>query len=968
MAKKVNNIPIDRNIIRVPLEEAMPDNYLPYAIEVAKDRALPDVRDGLKPVHRRILYGAYLLKAFPDRPYYKSARIVGDILGKFHPHGDSSVYDAMVILAQNFSTREPLIDGHGNWGSIDGDGAAAMRYTEARLAPIAMEMIRDIDKDTVDMVPNYSDSEMEPTVLPSRYPNLLVNGTFGIAVGLATNIPPHNLGEVTEGVLAYIDNPEITTEGLMEYIKGPDLPTGGVLIGKNSLKSAYATGEGKVTCRAKTSIETLENGRLGIVITEFPYRRNKSKLLQVISEMTADKKHAKVLEGITDIRDESDRNGIRAVIEFKKAFTEVEVEKVLKYLFKRTDLQCNISFNMVALANGKPETMGLKTIISHYVNHQKEIVTRRTKKELEIAEKRFHIVEGFIKAIDIMDEVIKTIRASKSKKDASENLINNFGFTEIQSGAILELMLYRLTGLEIKVFKKEYEELLKLIKKLKKILSEEKELLKVIKKELKEVTDKYKNDRRTKIIEDDSEAKIDVEELIVIEDVMVTLSKDGFIKRIPTKNYIRSNQDVNLIEYREGDKLKFLFESNTRDNILLFTNKGNMYQIKGINIPEGKWKDKGEKLDTLIKTINLDEEEILFVTSQTTFSPNKYVQFITDRGIIKKTSLDKFQTSYTKLQALKLKNEENVINVIVLNEEENKEFLKVKTKLGLEFNLELKEIIETPRNVLGSELFKLVDKDKVIECKYVDKLEVKEFIVGVTNKNTLKVFSRMNKNDDLKTYTDTLSDILLFTNKGKSFKVKSFIIDSVTKNDIELNKVIDGLLKGEKIIKIVSLKEYSDDLAVYATINSGLIKKTLLNEFNNNFSETQYYKLKHEDDEVVSVQISKVNNGQIVLITKKGMAIRFLSSNINTMGKIASGVTGISLKEDDEVIYAKVIDINNDEIAITSDFDKTFTLITSNKDTKEINLTDIKLQNRAGRGTDIMIVSLDDEIKTIQYN
>ena len=353
MAKKVNNnIPKDNNIIPVLLEEAMPDNYLPYAVEVAKERALPDVRDGLKPVHRRILYGAYLLKAFPDRPYYKSARIVGDILGKFHPHGDSSVYDALTILAQDFSTREPLIDGHGNWGSIDGDSAAAMRYTEARLTPIAMDMLKDIDKDTVDMVPNYSDSELEPRVLPSRYPNLLVNGSFGIAVGLATNIPPHNLGEVTDGVLAYIDNPEITTKELMNYIKGPDLPTGGVLIGKNSMISAYETGEGKVTCRAKTSIEKLENGRLGIVITEFPYRRNKAKLLQTISEMTGDKRHQKALEAITDIRDESDRSGIRAVIELKKAADEATADKILKYLFKKTDLQCNISFNMVALADG----------------------------------------------------------------------------------------------------------------------------------------------------------------------------------------------------------------------------------------------------------------------------------------------------------------------------------------------------------------------------------------------------------------------------------------------------------------------------------------------------------------------------------------------------------------------------------------------------------------------------------------
>ncbi len=560
-----------------------------------------------------------MLKAFPDRPYYKSARIVGDILGKFHPHGDSSVYEAMVILAQDFSTRVPLIEGHGNWGSIDGDSAAAMRYTEARLAPIAMEMLKDIDKDTVDMVPNYSDSEMEPKVLPSRYPNLLVNGAFGIAVGLATNIHPHNLREVTDGVLAYIDNNDITTSELMNYIKGPDLPTGGILIGQKSLLSAYETGEGKVAYRAKTSIEKLENGRLGIVITEFPYRRNKSKILQTISEMTGDKKHAKALELITDIRDESDRNGIRAVIEFKKSADENAVEKVQKYLFKKTDLQCNINFNMVALADGKPETMSLKAIIRHYVNHQKEIVTRRTKKELEIARKRYHIVEGFIKAINVLDEVIATIRSSKSKKDASENLIAKFGFSEIQAGAILELMLYRLTGLEIKVFEKEYAELTKLIKKLEKILAHERELLKVIKSELKEVCDKYADDRRTAIIEDDTQSKIDAEELIVVEEVMVTVSKEGFIKRIPLKNYNRSNSNPEDIEYREGDSLEYLISSNTRDTILVFTDKGFMYQTKGINIPELKWKEKGERLDRIIKTLDLENEKIIDVISIASF-------------------------------------------------------------------------------------------------------------------------------------------------------------------------------------------------------------------------------------------------------------------------------------------------------------------------------------------------------------
>ena len=969
MAKKVSNIPVDRNIIRVPIEEAMPDNYLPYAIEVAKDRALPDVRDGLKPVHRRILYGSYLLKAFPDRPYYKSARIVGDILGKFHPHGDTSVYDAMVILAQNFSTREPLISGHGNWGSMDGDGAAAMRYTEARLAPIAMEMIRDIDKDTVDMVPNYSDSEMEPTVLPSRYPNLLVNGTFGIAVGLATNIPPHNLEEVTNGVLAYIDNKDITTDEIMEHIKGPDLPTGGVLIGKNSLKSAYETGEGKVTCRAKTCIETLENGRLGIVITEFPYRRNKSKILQTISEMTADKKHSKVLEGITDIRDESDRNGIRAVIEFKKAMSENDVEKVLKYLFKKTDLQCNISFNMVALCNGKPETMGLKTIIKHYVNHQKEIVTRRTKRELEIAEKRFHIVEGFIKAIDIMDEVIKTIRSSKSKKDASTNLINNFAFTEIQAGAILELMLYRLTGLEIKVFEKEYKELKREIKRLKKILQEEKELLKVIKEELKEVCENYKNPRRTKIIEDDNIAKIDVEELIVIEDVMVTLSKDGFIKRIPHKNYIRSNQDVEAIDYREGDELKFLFESNTRDNILIFTDKGNMYQTKGINIPEGKWKDKGERIDTLIKTLDLEEETIVNVISETTLNPNKYIQFITSKGMIKKSSLDKFKTSYSKLQAIKLKDNENVVSVILLNGEENKEFLKVKTKIGLEFNLEIGEVLDTPRNIMGSYLFNLSDNDEVISCEYVDTLEYKEFAIGVTNKNVIKAFSRIPKNDDLKTYTDTLSDLLLFTDKGNVVKIKSFMLESVVSKDIKLNDIVSGLLEKERVIKIVSLKEYNEDLAVFVITKRGLVKKTMLTEFSHDFTITQYYKFKFDDDEIASITINNQKYGELVIITKKGMAIRFNQSNINPMGRIASGVTGISLKDNDEVLYGRyIIEIGDNEIAATSTEEGVFTLTSLKKNVETVKISDIKLQNRAGRGTDVMVVSLDDEIVSVQYN
>lgn len=970
MAKKGHDIPRDNNILRIPLEEAMPDNYLPYAVEVAKDRALPDVRDGLKPVHRRILYGAYLLKAFPDRPYYKSARIVGDVLGKFHPHGDTSVYDAMVLMAQDFSTREPLFDGHGNFGSMDGDGAAAMRYTEARLSKIAMEMLRDIDKETVEMVPNYSDSEMEPKVLPARYPNLLVNGTFGIAVGLATNIPPHNLGEVTDGVLAYIDNPEITTKELMEYIKAPDLPTGGVLIGKNSLLSAYETGEGKVTLRAKTNIEKLENGRYGIVITEFPYRRNKSKILQTISEMTGDKRHQKALEAITDIRDESDRSGIRAVVELKKAADYDTADKILKYLFKKTDLQCNISFNMVALANGKPQTMGLKTIIMHYVNHQKDIVTKRTIKELAMAEKRFHIVEGFIKAIDVLDEIIKTIRESKSKKDAGINLIEKFGFTEIQAEAILELMLYRLTGLEIKVFQKEYSELEKTIKRLRKILENEKELLKVIKLELKEITDSFRNPRRTMIVEDDSEAKIDLEELIVVEDVMVTLSKDGFIKRIPLKTYQRSNAKAEDIEYREGDELKFLFKSNTTENILLFTDKGNMYQVKGINIPEGKWKEKGERLDSIIKTLNLDDENIVEVFSVGVLDGSKSIQIITNRGIIKKSTLDKFQTSYSKIQALKLKEREYVLNVILIDSEEEKEFLEVKTKLGLKFTLELPKIEDTPRNILGTQLFNLIESDEVTSAEYINEFEFMTFTVGITAKGKLKGFAKAKSNDRLKVNTDSLSTLLLFTDKGNMYKVPAFLISNVVKEEIALENIVDGYSKNEKIIDIYSVKSFDEDKMVYFFTKKGMIKKTSLKEYDISYSVCQAYKFKYENDEVISVCIEE-NNGEVIIVSKKGMAIRFLSESVNTMGRIASGVTGISLKEDDEVISGSIIyTVNNsvDEIAVDNNINKEIILLTKNKEKKVVEVNNIRVQNRAGRGTNIMIINLDDEITETQYN
>lgn len=976
MAKKNIEIPKDNNIIRMPLEEVMPDNYLPYAVEVAKDRALPDVRDGLKPVHRRILYGAYMLKAFPDKPYYKSARIVGDILGKYHPHGDSSVYDAMVILAQNFSTRAPLIDGHGNWGSIDGDGAAAMRYTEARLSSISMEMLRDIEKNVVDMVPNYSDSEMEPKVLPARYPNLLVNGTFGIAVGLSTNIPPHNLREVIDGTLAYIDNNEITTRELMNYIKGPDLPTGGVLIGEKTLLSAYETGEGKVTLRAKAKIETLENGRLGIVITEFPYRRNKARILQTISDMTGDKRHAKALDGIVDIRDESDRTGIRAVIEFKKAVDHDMADKVLKYLYKKTDLQGNISFNMVALADGKPETMGLKTIISHYVNHQKDVVTRRTKRELEVAEKRFHIVEGFIKAIGIMDEVIATIRASKSKKDAHENLVSKFGFTDLQAEAILELMLYRLTGLEIKVFQKEHKELSKKIKALRKILENESFLLGVIKDELKEVAEVYGDERRTALIEDESEAKIDLEELIVAEDVMVTLSNEGFIKKLPLKTYNRSNVDENEIEYREGDYLKFLIKSNTKDTLAIFTDKGTVYQIKCNSVADKKWKDKGERLEDLIRGLSLEDEKIIALESIENFLPNKCFKFITANGLIKKTTLDKFVTAYSKLMAIKLKNDDLLASVSLIDSQDEERFVEIETTNGLNFVVSEPELEFTDRNILGVQLVPLKSGNQIKSIRFVDNYEYKEFIIGINKKGNIKTFSNMNSNSYEKVKVNSFRNIIAFSNKGKVFKFPAYLLQNTEESNI--SDLVDGFEKDELIIKVAPINEFGkigEDLFVYFFSREGLVKKTSLREFLGEFNNQIAYKFKTPKDELINVDIN-FENATVILVTKNGMGIKFSATAINPMGRVASGVTGISLKDDNKVIFGKVIPpsegiddktleaYNDYKKELTSNYEK-LVLESKQKEKAEVNIEDIKLQNRAGRGSSLMILVLEDYIRDV---
>lgn len=998
MAEKKRKIPQDRNIIDYPMEEAMPDNYLPYAVEVAKDRALPDVRDGLKPVHRRILYGAYLLKAFPDKPFYKSARIVGDIMGKFHPHGDSSVYDAMTILAQSFSTREPLIDGHGNWGSIDGDSAAAMRYTEARLSPIAMELLRDIEMDTVEFVPNYSDIETEPTVLPSRFPNLLVNGSFGIAVGLSTNIPPHNLGEVIDGTCALIDKPELTTAQLMKYIKGPDLPTGGFVIGKDALLAAYETGEGKAVHRAKCHIETLDNGRYAIVITEFPFRKNKSRIVQTISEMTGDKRHQKALEAIAEIRDESGRNGIRAVIELKKSTSEEHADKILKYILKKTDLQSNLSFNMVAIDNGKPKTFGLKGMIEAYIAHQKEILTRRTKKELETAERRYHIVQGFMKAISIMDELIKTIRASKNKADANKNIREKFGFTEIQAIAILELMLYRLTGLELSAFIKESEELEAKIASLKEILSDSKVLEKLLKKELKEIKTRYANPRRTVIIDDEEVSDISYEELIVAEDSMVTLSREGFIKKIPMKSYNRSSSDADSVELREGDELQCIFKTNTLDDILIFTDLGNMYRLKSMKIPEMKWKEKGVRFDEIIRVSQLDEEKIVSAFSLPKITESMVFKILTDKGGIKRTLGENLDSNYSKLVAIKLGSEEKVFGVIIedgmnlvdnrinnmlpenkgegmipdsadilysiTDEEEDQSFnteflnipmfIRVMTKEGLNFTVPEGECEIKDKMIIPDRFASIPKGDRIVGIKYEYDFELKEISLEITPDGKIrKIEGRKPKAGNFTVKGISDSELVFITSTGLAIKVPGYTFEDIH-GEADFLKLFAIEDKKDRIINVFVREGFDEGKSVILASDSGNIKKMDMDQIFEGSDQFSVAKFRNDSERLVMAQQSLDAEDKIILISSRGMAIKFPAKQLSSLGRTAIGVTGMSLKEDDRLAFG-CLEKENMNLTIKSNAGAKVTLKAS----------DLKTQNRAGKGVTVLKTVLNEEIKEV---
>ncbi|MDL2289300.1 DNA topoisomerase 4 subunit A [Clostridia bacterium OttesenSCG-928-F22] len=688
----------DRNILSTTMEEAMHNSMMPYAEYVIMERALPRVEDGLKPVQRRILYTLMELGITPDKPHKKSARIVGDALGKYHPHGDTSVYDAMVRMAQNFNMREPLIDGHGNFGSIDGDSAAAMRYTEARSTHLALELLRDIEKDTVPFKLNFDDSLTEPEMLPGRFPNLLVNGASGIAVAIATNIPPHNLGEVIDGTVAMIDKPAISLDEMMQYIKAPDFPTGGYLLGNSELTQAYQTGKGKLVIRAKTHIEPGRNGRQQIVITELPYQVNKAACLERILKLSEDKKN--LFAGIADIRDESDRTGIRAVVEVKK---DADVNKILQYLFKYSDLQITFGVNMVAIADGKPQLLGLLDILRYYINYQKQVITRRTQYDLENATKREHILSGLMIAVDNIDKVIALIRGSKTPAEARDKLMAEFTMTQVQAQAVLDLRLQRLTNLEILTLQEEYDKIVKLIAELKGILGNERKLMNVIKKELLEIKKKYENPRRTQLTQEIPKEILVEKEPVVAEDVVLVFKQGGYINRIPQKAFHK-----NVAEAAEDTgKIERLVEMNTATNMHLFTNLGNMFKLDANSIPESKLKDRGVLLNSILAGFEKGEKVIAVLPEM---NGEESLLFFTQQGMIKRTAASEYNVRKSKIAACGLKDGDELLAV---EQQQADTTILLLTSQGYSINMQ-QDIPQNGRTAAGVKGMKLGLNDKVV--------------------------------------------------------------------------------------------------------------------------------------------------------------------------------------------------------------------------------------------------------------
>ena len=689
---------------KIDIDKEMRTSYLDYSMSVIVGRALPDVRDGLKPVHRRILYALNDLGMTHTKPHKKSARIVGEVLGKYHPHGDTAVYDTMVRMAQDFSYRYMLVDGHGNFGSIDGDSAAAMRYTEARMSPIASEMMTDINKETVDFIPNFDESLEEPEVLPSRFPNLLVNGTSGIAVGMSTSIPPHNLGEVIDGVIKLINKPEITTKELMGTIKGPDFPTGGQIMGRGSIYKAYKNGRGKLTVRAKTRVEDLSVNRKQIIVDELPYQVNKARLIKKIADLVKDEK----LEAISDIRDESDRDGMRIVIELKR---EATPQVVLNQLFKHSRLQVTFSVIMIALVDKEPKVLSLKEILEHYLEHQKEVISRRTKYDLDKALDRAHILEGYRIALANIDEIVEMIKNADEVDTARINLMENYELSETQANAILRMRLQSLTGLERDKIETEYSDLQEKITYYRSILADESKLLEIIEEEILAIKEKYNDERRTSIM--NRATDLELEDLIEEEQIVVTMTNQGYIKRMPLDLYRsqrRGGRGVIGISTKEEDYVDNIFTTTTHHQFLFFTNQGRVYRLKGYEIPETGRQARGTAIVNLLK---LEEnEKINTVIPVKEFPDNAYLIMATKNGLIKKTSLDEYDTNYTGLIAVNLRENDELIGVRIIEEKENI-FLITKKAKAIHFSE--KDVRAVGRNSYGVKGINLAEDDQVID-------------------------------------------------------------------------------------------------------------------------------------------------------------------------------------------------------------------------------------------------------------
>ncbi|MBR1386669.1 MAG: DNA topoisomerase IV subunit A [Bacilli bacterium] len=760
------------------LEDIMGQRFGSYSKYIIQDRAIPDVRDGLKPVQRRILYGMYRGHHTYDKPYVKSARSVGDIMGKFHPHGDSSIYDAMVRMSQWWKQSTPYIDMHGNNGSMDGDSPAAMRYTEARLSKISNELLDDIDKDTIVWAPNFDDSEVEPTVLPARFPNLLVNGATGISAGFATNIPPHNLGEVIDATIKRIDSPNCQLETLMSIIKGPDFPTGGIVEAGDGIRKAYETGKGKIFVKARTEFEE-SKGKSALIITEIPFEVNKAQLVRKIDEIRIDKK----IDGIVEVRDESDRDGLRIAIDLKK---DCNKEMILNYLLKNTELQISYNFNVIAIVNRAPKQLGLREIIDAYIVFQKEVITRRTKFDMDHAKARLHIVEGLIRCLSILDEVIKVIRASKNRQESKENLVKEFDFTEEQAEAIITLQLYRLSNTDVTLLEQEMEELRKLIENYKQILENEEVLKGVMKDELRKVKKEFATPRKTEIREEITDIKIDSKDMIAKEDVIVTLTKDGYIKRVSNRSYTSSNGDNPQL--KDGDYMIGIYELNTLDTVLVFTSFGNYLYIPVYTIPASVWKDQGKHVSNLVKIEQ--GEEIISAIPVTDFNTKDEIVIASINGMIKKTQLSEFNTTrFTKpICCMKLKDKDKVINAFVLSK--NEIFISTLHAYGLWFDAS-----EIPCVGLKASGVKSINLkgDEVISVSNFDINEV-EYVSILTEKATAKrvKISEFDKSSRAKRGLMLLREVK--TNPYKILKV--FVIPTkhmigLKGNDISYVKLVD---------------------------------------------------------------------------------------------------------------------------------------------------------------------------------